>query len=178
MLNQSTSINLHLRITCVFIFSVLTLLLTTLWSSPATAAAGKPEYELSRFTAAMKAAGVFPGADQFGNMLGEPPVTEILSGGELIGYVFLNSDFVNSTGYSGKPIHQLIAIDLDGIIRRVLLVEHHEPIVLIGIPEARITAVLENYVGLDIGVFARDTDRSKRVLANVVVAHRYTAFLL
>ena len=128
-----------------------------LWSAGATTASTAAEYELLRFTTMRSADGVFPGADQLGNMLGAPPVIEALSGGELIGYVFLNSDFVNSTGYSGKPIHLLIAIDLDGIIRQVLLVEHHEPIVLIGIPESRIAGMLDNYVGLDIGVYDRNT---------------------
>jgi NosR/NirI family nitrous oxide reductase transcriptional regulator len=38
-----------------------------------------------------------------------------------------------------------------------LLVEHHEPIVLIGIPEKRIIAVLKDYEGLDVGNLVRGT---------------------
>jgi hypothetical protein len=34
-----------------------------------------------------------------------------------MGFVFLNSDVVNATGYSGKPIHVLLAMDLEGVIR-------------------------------------------------------------
>jgi NosR/NirI family nitrous oxide reductase transcriptional regulator len=64
---------------------------------------------------------------------------------------------MNTTGYSGKPIHQLVAMDIRGIIQKVLLVEHHEPIVLIGIPEKRITAVLKDYEGLDVGKLVRGT---------------------
>lgn len=139
------------------LLSVPTLILTMLWSVQVTVASTVPEYELARFTNTMAAADVFPGADQLADVQGSPPVVEALNNGELIGYVFLNSDFIDSTGYSGKPIHQLISMDTDGIIRQVLLVEHHEPIVLIGIPESRITAVLENYVGLDIGVLVRSS---------------------
>lgn len=139
----------------VFILSILCLV--TLLISPAAASTTVPDFNLPRFTLEVGPAELFPAADRLGEPLGSPPVAEAFSDGELIGYVFLNSDFVNSTGYSGKPIHQLIALDTDGIIRRVLLVEHHEPIVLIGIPESRITAVLENYVGLDIGVLVRNT---------------------
>lgn len=133
------------------------------WSVQANAASNVLKYEVARFSAALTAAEAFPGADQLGKTLGAPPVVEALSEGQRIGYIFLNSDFVNSTGYSGKPIKQLIAIDLDGIIRRVLLVEHHEPIVLIGIPESRMTGVLDNYVGLDIGVYVRNTETEHQV---------------
>jgi NosR/NirI family transcriptional regulator, nitrous oxide reductase regulator len=78
---------------------------------------------------------VFPGADRTGPKQGDPPVAPAYKGGRLLGYVFLNSDSVNSTGYSGKPIRILIGIDLSGRIVGAKLVEHHEPIVLIGIPE-------------------------------------------
>ncbi len=86
---------------------------------------------------------------------GEPQVAPAFSGDQQVGFVFLTSDYVNTTGYSGKPIHQLVAIDFKGVIRKVLLVEHHEPIVLIGIPEKRIVAVLDNYIGLDVGALVR-----------------------
>lgn len=133
-------------------------LLTTI---PATLVAA--EYSLPRFLENKTADEIFPGADDLGRPVGEPPVAEALRREERIGYVFLNSDFLNSTGYSGKPIHQLIAIDLSGLIQQVLLVEHHEPIVLIGIPEARITALLDRYVGMDIGAFVRSAGSGHQV---------------
>ena len=129
----------------------------------AQATAATPDYALERFVTEFGPQEAFPGADELGAVDGAPPVAEAFSDGDPIGYVFLNSDFVNSTGYSGKPIHQLIAIDLDGVIRQVLLVEHHEPIVLIGISETRIRSVLENYAGLDVGALVRKTDGSHQV---------------
>ncbi len=137
----------------VVVFSALLLL----WSIQASADRGVATFELTRFTSSMTPAEIFPEADQLGNTLGNPPVVEAYGNDVLLGYVFLNTDFVKSTGYSGKPIYQLIAMDTGGIIRQVLLVEHHEPIVLIGIPESRILAVLNNYVGLDIGKYVRDS---------------------
>ncbi|MCF6226540.1 MAG: NosR/NirI family protein [Xanthomonadales bacterium] len=137
---------------------VFFLVLVMLCSLHAHANQSATEFELTRFTDSMTAATIFPGAERYGRVLGGPPVIEILGNGKLLGYVFLNTDFVNSTGYSGKPIYQLIAMDTGGIIRQVLLVEHHEPIVLIGIPESRILAVLDKYVGLDIGNYVRDTN--------------------
>lgn len=111
--------------------------------------------DLPRFLADLELQAVFPGAERIGEPEGDPPVAPVFSAAEQIGLVFLTSDFVNTTGYSGKPIHQLVAVDLQGVIRKVLLVEHHEPIVLIGIPEKRIVAVLDDYNGLDIGALVR-----------------------
>jgi NosR/NirI family nitrous oxide reductase transcriptional regulator len=54
---------------------------------------------------------------------------------------------VNSTGYSGKPINIVVGINLNGEIVGVELVEHHESIVLIGIPPSKITTFLKGYIG-------------------------------
>ena len=133
------------------------MLLQLLASSHAVAA------DLPRFLTDIEASAVLPGADRIAEPEGAPPVAAVFSAGEQIGFVFLTSDYVNTTGYSGKPIHQLVAIDLAGVIRKVLLVEHHEPIVLIGIPEKRIVAVLEGYNGLDIGALVRGLDGDHKV---------------
>jgi len=111
--------------------------------------------ELSRFLPEVDPAELLPTANRIGSAQGEPPVAPIYHGEEQLGFVFLTSDYVNSTGYSGKPIHQLVVLDMDGVVRKVLLVEHHEPIVLIGIPEKRIVAVLDNYIGTNIGKMVR-----------------------
>ncbi len=129
----------------------------------ATTAVAESGYELPRFLEEATPGEAFPGADRLGDALGDPPVAEAFKGDESIGYVFLNSDFVDSTGYAGRPIHQLISIDMDGVIRQVLLVEHHEPIVLVGISEERIVGVLDDFVGLDIGALVRKTGSDHQV---------------
>ncbi len=115
--------------------------------------------ELPRFLKTISSQEIFPGADKLGKPIGDPLVAPAYKKGKQIGLVFLTSDYVNTTGYSGKPIHQLIAIDMQGIIKKILLVEHHEPIVLIGIPEKRITAVLKDYEGLDVGKLVRSEQK-------------------
>jgi NosR/NirI family nitrous oxide reductase transcriptional regulator len=92
---------------------------------------------------------VFPGADRVGPVEGDPPAAAAYKGEQLLGYVYLNADVVNSTGYSGKPIDILIGIDLHGRIAGAKLMDHHEPIVLIGIPPAKLTAFIQSYVGLN-----------------------------
>ncbi len=115
--------------------------------------------------AALLAAEVFPGADSFGDIQSDPDVVPAFNGEEQIGYVYINSDFVNSTGYSGKPIHLLVAIDMHAIIRNVLLVEHHEPIVLIGIPEESIVGVLDEYIGRDVTQLAAGIEDDQQISA-------------
>ncbi|RLA58846.1 MAG: hypothetical protein DRR04_10025 [Gammaproteobacteria bacterium] len=113
------------------------------------------EPELSRFLPGIDPGELFADANRIGEAEGEPPAAAVFEDDEQLGFVFLTSDYVNSTGYSGKPIHQLVVLDMDGVVRKVLLVEHHEPIVLIGIPEKRIVAVLDNYIGTNIGQMVR-----------------------
>lgn len=93
---------------------------------------------------------IFPGADRLGPVEGEPPAAAAYKGEQLLGYVFLNSDVVNTTGYSGKPIHVAVAMNLDGTIVGADLLAHAEPIVLIGIPERKITEFIAGYVGYNV----------------------------
>lgn len=136
------------------IFCLLASVLLCQWLAIGVAYA---DSELPRLLDAISPSDIFPGADKLGSPTGDPVVAAAFKQGEQLGFVFLTSDFTNSTGYSGKPIHQLVALDMQGVIQKVLLVEHHEPIVLIGIPEKRITAVLKDYQGLDAGKLARGT---------------------
>ena len=136
-----------------FIRIVFTLLILQWCLSAAVHASS----ELPRFLDVINVKDIYPGADKIGTPDGDPIVAPAFKQGEQIGYVFLTSDYVNTTGYSGKPIHQLVAMDVNGIIQKVLLVEHHEPIVLIGIPEARITAILKDYEGMDVDKLVRGT---------------------
>lgn len=97
----------------------------------------------------------FPDADRFGPAQGDPPAVPVYRGDQLKGFVYLNSDFANSTGYSGKPIRLLVGIDPKGAITGLKLVEHKEPIVLVGIPEKRILDAVNKLIGVDMGQVAR-----------------------
>lgn len=88
-----------------------------------------------------------PGADRFGPTRQSPPVAQVFRGDQLVGYAYLNSQYVNADGYSSKPIHVLVGLDTAGTIVGVKLVAHSEPIVLIGIPEKRVVDYLAVFVG-------------------------------
>ncbi|WP_233253453.1 NosR/NirI family protein [Paracoccus binzhouensis] len=94
---------------------------------------------------------LFEGAERYGAPQGSPAIVPVLKGGETLGYAYLNSDFTPSTGYSGKPIRIVVGIDRKGVIRGIHMVEHHEPIVLIGIPEAKVLTALNGLIGTDLG---------------------------
>ncbi|HLS81319.1 MAG TPA: 4Fe-4S binding protein, partial [Steroidobacter sp.] len=97
--------------------------------------------------ASVRPAEMVPGADRFGPVRESPAVAPAYRGDELIGHVYLNSQFVDASGYSSKPIHILVGLDLKGAIVGLKLVAHSEPIVLIGIPEQKIITYLQSFVG-------------------------------
>lgn len=118
---------------------------------------------------------IVPGATEYGQMRSDIPVVEALKDGKVVGYVFLTSDFVTTTGYSGKPIHTLMGVDNKAKVTGVRLVKHSEPIVLVGIPESKITAVTEKYAGLDLiaeaaaGGSAHDLDIVSGATVTIIV---------
>ncbi len=124
----------------------LLLILTCLWAALPVAA----ETTLSQFIAKVPAGDLVAGADGFGPPHADAAAVPVLKAGETIGWAFITSDHVGTTGYSGKPIHTMVALDKDAKIIGAMLVKHSEPIVLIGIPEAKMKAVVDGYIGLDL----------------------------
>jgi NosR/NirI family nitrous oxide reductase transcriptional regulator len=106
---------------------------------------------LAEFLAQVSPQDLMPGADRFGPVEGQaegqPPAVQVMAGSRLLGYAYVNADWVNSTGYSGRPIQILVGLATDGRITGARLMDHHEPIVLIGIPPAKITSFINGYVG-------------------------------
>jgi NosR/NirI family transcriptional regulator, nitrous oxide reductase regulator len=90
---------------------------------------------------------VFPGAERLGAFEGEPRAAPVYRGAELLGYLFETDDVVPIPAYSGKPVNHLVGLDLAGVITGAAVIEHHEPILLAGIPEARLHAFAAQYAG-------------------------------
>jgi NosR/NirI family transcriptional regulator, nitrous oxide reductase regulator len=91
--------------------------------------------------------GFFPDADRIGAFEGVPPAASVFHGDRLLGYVFLTNDVVKIPAYSGKPINTLVGFDLAGRITGVAIVHHEEPILAVGISEARLKAFTDQYRG-------------------------------
>lgn len=62
------------------------------------------ESQLPVFLAKVPASELIPSSDHYGPLEGNPPVAKAFAGQKLVGYAFVNADWVNSTGYSGQPI--------------------------------------------------------------------------
>ncbi len=129
-----------------FLLTTIVLVAAFLFAGPPVAA----DTVLSKFLPKIEAGDVVEGADAFGAPHAEIPAVQILKQGQQLGWAFITSDFVSTTGYSGKPIHTMVAIDADAKVIGIKLVKHSEPIVLIGIPQSKIDALVANYQGLDL----------------------------
>jgi len=104
---------------------------------------------LPDFLAKVQPSEIFPGADRYGKPEGKPLVARVYKGEEQLGLVYITTDVVNTRGYSSKPIDTMIALANDGTIAGAKLVEHHEPIMLIGIPQSRVDKFIDKYIGLN-----------------------------
>ncbi len=91
---------------------------------------------------------IFPDADAPSAPQGEFKVRTLSSGDKVLGYVFQSLDVVDIPAYSGKPINMQVILDTAGVIQDAYVLEHHEPILLIGIPEAKLHAFNAKYQGI------------------------------
>ncbi len=98
---------------------------------------------------------VMPGADSFSVRKGRPPYVEAYktegSQKKLLGYVFLSTDIVDIPAYSGKPVVTLIGMDPQGRFTGAKILKHSEPILLLGIPESKLIAFIQQYIGKFVG---------------------------
>jgi NosR/NirI family nitrous oxide reductase transcriptional regulator len=104
---------------------------------------------------------VFPKADSPSEPEGEFKVRTLSSGDEVLGYVFQSLDVIDIPAYSGKPINMQVILDTAGVIQDAYVLEHHEPILLIGIPEAKLHAFNAKYQGIKVNqrvVVGRSSD--------------------
>jgi len=104
-----------------------------------------------------------PGANRLGPPQGDPAIAPAYKDGQLLGFVYLNSDFANAIGYSGKPIQLLVGISPKGVLTGLKLVEHKEPIVLLGIPEKRVVEAANRLIGADMDSVVRGASAAPQV---------------
>ena len=78
------------------------------------------------------------------------PVFEARRDGELVGFLFLTHQLDDMVAYSGKPLEILVALTPEGVIQQVDLIDHHEPILLVGIPEQVLHDYIDQFEGRSI----------------------------
>jgi NosR/NirI family nitrous oxide reductase transcriptional regulator len=87
----------------------------------------------------------FPQADRFGTLEGKPLAAAIYQGQRLLGYAYLTDDVIRIPAYSGHPINTLVGFDLQGRIVGLRIVEHQEPILVVGVSEERLRRFVSQY---------------------------------
>ncbi|PTU74632.1 transcriptional regulator NosR [Pseudomonas mangrovi] len=120
---------------------VLSWLLLLSFLLPATAAE-LGELERQRIQIAL------PEVSEIGEPAGEYAVRTLGDGQQTLGYVFQSRDVLDLPAYSGKPINMQVVLDTAGVIRDAYVLEHHEPILLTGIPEARLHEFAARFSGI------------------------------
>lgn len=80
---------------------------------------------------------------------GELAVRTIRQGADTVGYAFQTRDVVTIPAYSGKPVNLQIILDPQAGILDAFVLEHHEPILLVGIPEQKLLDFVAHYAGLN-----------------------------
>lgn len=133
------------------------------------------EGRLPEFLAKTKSTEIFPEADSLGKPEGKPLVARAYKGAQQIGFVYLTTDVVNTRGYSSKPIDMLVGLANDGTIVGVKLVEHHEPIMLIGIPQSKVDKFISHYVGLN---FLKNPPKSGTAPADIISGATVTLMVI
>ncbi len=93
---------------------------------------------------------VFPGATHFGAMDGAPPAIPAYLNQDVIGYVFRTHAVVRSLGLSGKKLDIMTGIDMDGVITGAVIVEHHEPILAIGVSSEDLETFVTSFTGRNV----------------------------
>lgn len=91
---------------------------------------------------------VFPNVDRISDLAGTPPVRTLYAHKKVLGYAFQTPDVVTIPAYSGKPVNLLIILDTDAVIRDAFVLEHHEPILLVGIPQQKLFDFAAKYIGM------------------------------
>ena len=81
---------------------------------------------------------------------GAPLIWTISNGEEILGYAFETNDIAKIPAYSGEPVNMLVAIDTKGVYLGAKVLEHHEPIILAGIPESKLHKFTKQYNGLHV----------------------------
>lgn len=93
---------------------------------------------------------IFPYLTHISEKTGDPLVWTIYQDSEIIGYAFETNDIAKIPAYSGEPVNMLVAINPQGGYLGAKVLEHHEPIILAGIPESKLHAFAEQYDGLSV----------------------------
>ncbi|MEI6896183.1 MAG: 4Fe-4S binding protein [Psychromonas sp.] len=92
----------------------------------------------------------FPELTKISEKQGEPLLWTIYKEQQVLGYAFETNDLARMPAYSGEPVNMLVVIDPKANYITAKILEHHEPIILAGIPEKKLLDFIAQYAGLSV----------------------------
>jgi len=122
--------------------------LILLWSTHGWAAPNLTRSQSSQ-TPLVVISRFFPEADHIGVKTGTSPAQAIFKGENLLGYVLFTDEVFPIPAYSGHPIRAIVGVDLSGNITGIQIIDHQEPILVIGISEADLASYTDQYRGIN-----------------------------
>ncbi len=124
------------------------MLIALLASMTITTAMATPDSTNPKFTKDIQqqALQAFPPETKIGQFIEHAKAWELTDKDTLVGYLFETDAHVSIPAYSGKPINLAVAIDPEGVFKYAWVIEHHEPILLVGIPEQKLHDFAAQYV--------------------------------
>ena len=157
---------------------VLTLLLTMLGMASPLLAMPVADYE--PLAARQVVADAMPEVDRLEPREDNRAILALYAGDTLKGYLYQTLDFVQTPAYSGKPVNAVVVMDPQGQLLATKVIEHHEPILLVGIPERRLHEFTDQYIGLaaDQRVTVGGSSDGKRVAVDGVSGATVTVMVI
>jgi NosR/NirI family transcriptional regulator, nitrous oxide reductase regulator len=90
---------------------------------------------------------IFPTAQTIIPLDNKTPAYAVRSASGPLGYAFTTLDLAPTPAYSGLPINTLVGLGEDGLVRGIKILQHEEPILVIGIADADLAEFVEQFVG-------------------------------
>ncbi len=92
----------------------------------------------------------FPESTKISEKQGDPLLWTVYKNDQILGYAFETNDLAKIPAYSGEPVNMLVVIDPQANYITAKVLEHHEPIILAGIPEKKLLDFIDQYAGLSV----------------------------
>ena len=93
---------------------------------------------------------IFPEATNFGKIDKKNFSVPIFKENKEIGFLFETYDVTKGLGYSRRPFHIAVGVDMNGIIKNVKLLKHVEPIAILGRTDQDFINYLKQYKNINL----------------------------
>ncbi|NGN96754.1 4Fe-4S binding protein [Grimontia sp. S25] len=97
-------------------------------------------------TANTESTNFFPSATRFGEPDDELGIIPVYQLNQIIGYIFETDNLTHFPGFSGETVNLEVALDTEGVIRGINIINHHEPIFLYGLGEEPLQNFVRQYL--------------------------------